>query len=198
MGFGHLFSALLSCFCDLSEEQRPAQQQPRPEHKPFLPVTEQPPRRPQPGYNTFLSVAEQLPRRPQPGYNTFLPVAEQPPSRPAQRPPRPARPSPPVERLDIACTSEGNLPRPRQNAAEQKHDNEHYQDLRTRAKNEGAEMMRCFDESHTVYARMDGALAKKLSNEGKAHQREMERLNAQASEWIFNGACAAAHRTRIY
>ncbi|KZT10608.1 Smr-domain-containing protein [Laetiporus sulphureus 93-53] len=47
-------------------------------------------------------------------------------------------------------------------------------------------MARCFEESHAAYARKDGARAKELSIEGKAHQREMERLNAQASEWIFN------------
>jgi len=47
-------------------------------------------------------------------------------------------------------------------------------------------MAQCFEESHAAYARGDGALAKELSNKGKAHQKEMERLNAQASEWIFS------------
>ena len=46
-------------------------------------------------------------------------------------------------------------------------------------------MAQCFEESHTAYAAGDGARAKELSNEGKAHKAEMERLNAQASEWIF-------------
>jgi hypothetical protein len=48
-------------------------------------------------------------------------------------------------------------------------------------------MARAFEQSHAAYARKDGAAAKELSNEGKAHQREMERLNAEASEWIFSG-----------
>jgi hypothetical protein len=48
-------------------------------------------------------------------------------------------------------------------------------------------MARAFEESHAAYARKDGAAAKELSNEGKAHQKEMERLNAEASEWIFRG-----------
>lgn len=48
-------------------------------------------------------------------------------------------------------------------------------------------MARAFEESHAAYARKDGAAAKELSNEGKAHQKEMDRLNAEASEWIFRG-----------
>lgn len=48
-------------------------------------------------------------------------------------------------------------------------------------------MVSCFERSHAAYEARDGALAKELSNEGKAHQHEMERLNAEASEWIFIG-----------
>jgi Domain of unknown function (DUF1771) len=48
-------------------------------------------------------------------------------------------------------------------------------------------MARAFEQSHAAYARKDGAGAKELSNEGKAHQKEMERLNAEASAWIFRG-----------
>jgi hypothetical protein len=48
-------------------------------------------------------------------------------------------------------------------------------------------MARAFEQSHAAYARKDGAGAKELSNEGKAHQREMDRLNAEASAWIFRG-----------
>jgi Domain of unknown function (DUF1771) len=47
-------------------------------------------------------------------------------------------------------------------------------------------MARAFEQSHAAYARKDGAGAKELSNEGRAHQ-EMERLNAEASTWIFRG-----------
>jgi hypothetical protein len=59
--------------------------------------------------------------------------------------------------------------------------------LREHANREGEAMARAFEQSHAAYARKDGAAAKELSNEGKAHQREMERLNAEASAWIFSG-----------
>jgi Domain of unknown function (DUF1771) len=64
-------------------------------------------------------------------------------------------------------------------------------------------MARAFEQSHAAYARKDGAGAKELSNEGRAHQREMERLNAEASAWIFRGEYSVhfkknprAHATR--
>ncbi|KAI0051225.1 DUF1771-domain-containing protein [Auriscalpium vulgare] len=94
-------------------------------------------------------------------------------STPPTSPPHPASPPPhgrPHGRVD-------------QNQVNQA--NEHYTSLRARANVEGDAMGRAFDESHTAYERGDGARAKELSNEGKAHQREMERLNAEASEWIF-------------
>jgi hypothetical protein len=65
--------------------------------------------------------------------------------------------------------------------------NEHYVSLRARSNQEGDAMARAFEQSHAAYARKDGAAAKELSNEGKAHQREMERLNSEASAWIFRG-----------
>ena len=48
-------------------------------------------------------------------------------------------------------------------------------------------MAQAFEESQQAYQSGDGARAKALSEEGKAHKREMEALNAQASEWIFKG-----------
>jgi hypothetical protein len=48
-------------------------------------------------------------------------------------------------------------------------------------------MAHAFEQSHAAYARKDGMAAKELSNEAKGHQREMERLNAEASAWIFHG-----------
>ena len=65
--------------------------------------------------------------------------------------------------------------------------NEHYLDLRARANAAGDQMARSFDEAHKAYERGDGARAKELSNAGKAAQREMERLNEEAAEWIFRG-----------
>ncbi|QRV79473.1 hypothetical protein RhiJN_07488 [Ceratobasidium sp. AG-Ba] len=63
--------------------------------------------------------------------------------------------------------------------------NPHYQQLRNRAREEGDAMAKAFDASHAAYERGDGAEAKQLSNEGKRHKAEMERLNEEASNWIF-------------
>ncbi|EGN99955.1 hypothetical protein SERLA73DRAFT_106863 [Serpula lacrymans var. lacrymans S7.3] len=63
--------------------------------------------------------------------------------------------------------------------------NEHYVGLRSRANEEGDKMAQCFQESHEAYSNHDGALAKELSEKGKEHERNMERLNDEASEWIF-------------
>jgi len=46
-------------------------------------------------------------------------------------------------------------------------------------------MARCFRESQEAYKSGDGARAKQLSNEGKQHQAEMDRLNKEAGDWIF-------------
>jgi hypothetical protein len=67
--------------------------------------------------------------------------------------------------------------------------NPHYTALRAQANTAGDAMARAFEASHQAYARGDGAGAKTLSNEGKAHQAEMERLNREAAEWIFVGEC---------
>lgn len=39
--------------------------------------------------------------------------------------------------------------------------------------------------------RGDGAKAHELSQEGKRHQAEQDKLDDQASEWIYNGAFAS-------
>ncbi|KAI4528627.1 DUF1771-domain-containing protein [Schizophyllum commune Loenen D] len=64
----------------------------------------------------------------------------------------------------------------------------YYLDLRARANKEGDAMARAFDESHAAYTSGNGARAKELSNEGKAHQRQMEEFNKKAADWIFVGA----------
>jgi len=46
-------------------------------------------------------------------------------------------------------------------------------------------MAHCFEESRLAYGNGDDARAKQLSVEGHGHQAEMNRLNAQASDWIF-------------
>ncbi|KAG8741163.1 asparagine-linked glycosylation protein [Ceratobasidium sp. 428] len=63
--------------------------------------------------------------------------------------------------------------------------NPHYQQLRSRAHEEGDAMAKAFDASHAAYEQGDGAEAKRLSDEGKRHKAEMERLNKEASDWIF-------------
>ena len=65
--------------------------------------------------------------------------------------------------------------------------NEYYMGLRARANAAGDDMARSFDAAHAAYEGGDGARAKELSNAGKAAQKEMERLNEEASEWIFRG-----------
>jgi hypothetical protein len=67
---------------------------------------------------------------------------------------------------------------------ENQHD-AHYMELRSRARQEGDAMARAFDESHAAYAAGDGARAHELSEQGKRHQHDMERLNGEASQWIF-------------
>ncbi|ETW80409.1 hypothetical protein HETIRDRAFT_242815, partial [Heterobasidion irregulare TC 32-1] len=78
-----------------------------------------------------------------------------------------------------------------QDLNQQNQQNAHYTALRARASAAGDAMARAFEQSHDAYARGDGAAAKALSNEGKERQREMERLNAEASAWIFRGARGA-------
>ncbi|KAG8747127.1 asparagine-linked glycosylation protein [Ceratobasidium sp. 414] len=63
--------------------------------------------------------------------------------------------------------------------------NPHYQQLRSRAREEGDAMARAFDASHAAYDQGDGAEAKRLSDEGKRHKAEMERLDKEAGDWIF-------------
>ena len=76
--------------------------------------------------------------------------------------------------------------------------NPHYTSLRARANEEGDAMAKAFEESHQAYSGGDGARAKELSNAGKKHQAEMERLNREASEWIYVGACRAVFGSSMW
>ncbi|KAJ3571770.1 hypothetical protein NP233_g3545 [Leucocoprinus birnbaumii] len=78
--------------------------------------------------------------------------------------------------------------------------NPHYVSLRSRANEEGDAMAKCFEESHQAYSNRDGALAKELSNKGKQHQKRMEELNKQASDWIFveNNKDSQAHEVDLH
>ena len=48
-------------------------------------------------------------------------------------------------------------------------------------------MAKCFSQSHEAYNNGDHAAAKEFSNLGKEHQRKMEELNKEASDWIYRG-----------
>ncbi|PPQ68208.1 hypothetical protein CVT25_015040 [Psilocybe cyanescens] len=88
----------------------------------------------------------------------------------------PHSPSPPI-----------TTPHKYQDANQINQHNEHYLSLRSQANEHGDLMAKSFKESHEAYSRGDGALAKELSNQGKDHQRKMEQLNRQASDFIFIG-----------
>ncbi|KAJ5511815.1 hypothetical protein N7453_003918 [Penicillium expansum] len=60
-----------------------------------------------------------------------------------------------------------------------------YDRLRDLARQEASKRGQCFSRSKDAYSSGDGAGAKQLSEEGKAHGRKMEEYNRQASEFIF-------------
>ncbi|KAH7041290.1 Smr domain protein [Microdochium trichocladiopsis] len=60
-----------------------------------------------------------------------------------------------------------------------------YDRLRDLAREEARKRGECYDRSRAAYNDGDGAAAKQLSNEGKAHGAKMEQYNKQASEFIF-------------
>ncbi|KAF7172521.1 hypothetical protein CNMCM5623_004721 [Aspergillus felis] len=60
-----------------------------------------------------------------------------------------------------------------------------YDRLRDLARQEAAKRNSCFQRSQEAYSNGDGARAKELSEQGKAHGRKMDEYNKQASEFIF-------------
>ncbi|KAL6235930.1 hypothetical protein BDW75DRAFT_207971 [Aspergillus navahoensis] len=60
-----------------------------------------------------------------------------------------------------------------------------YDRLRNLARQEASKRNSCFQRSQEAYVSGDGAAAKELSEQGKAHGRKMEEYNRQASEFIF-------------
>lgn len=60
-----------------------------------------------------------------------------------------------------------------------------YDRLRDLARQEARKRGECFERSKQAYNSGDGAAAKSLSNEGKAHGEKMAQYNKQASEFIF-------------
>ncbi|KAL6853129.1 hypothetical protein J3F83DRAFT_558558 [Trichoderma novae-zelandiae] len=60
-----------------------------------------------------------------------------------------------------------------------------YDRLRALARAEANKRGDCFERSRRAYEDGDGARAKELSNEGKAHDAKVREYNRQASEYIF-------------
>ncbi|KAE8380526.1 hypothetical protein BDV26DRAFT_257168 [Aspergillus bertholletiae] len=60
-----------------------------------------------------------------------------------------------------------------------------YDRLRGLAREEAQKRNSCFQRSQEAYSEGDGAMAKELSEQGKAHGRKMAEYNKQASEFIF-------------
>ncbi|KAK7685326.1 hypothetical protein QCA50_011690 [Cerrena zonata] len=171
MGFlASLVRALVSCLSP-SQPQKPSDHELSQQHGYVPPVVTQPPvQHVPPSHHT--TPQGQVPQAPQHHERPHERPHEKPHERPheghhAQSPPRKHSPGP---RIDPNQVNQHNP---------------HYTSLRARANEEGDKMASCFEQSHEAYQRGDGAAAKELSNEGKAHQREMERLNKEASDWIF-------------
>ncbi|KAG9007613.1 hypothetical protein FRB94_013630 [Tulasnella sp. JGI-2019a] len=64
-------------------------------------------------------------------------------------------------------------------------DDSRYTELRAKANVEGDAMVRCFKDSQNAFTSGDRARAKDLSNQGRIHKAEMERLHSEACELIF-------------
>lgn len=58
-------------------------------------------------------------------------------------------------------------------------------------------MAHFLEESHRVYEEGDHSRAKELSDEGKRHKAEMDRLNKEAEEWIFYRKDASSFSTYL-
>ncbi|QRV79472.1 hypothetical protein RhiJN_07487 [Ceratobasidium sp. AG-Ba] len=127
------------------------------------------------GWQRPPGAPQQQPYKPQSPQQQY-PYSQQ-PSYPQQQPTYP-QPQPPIQK-----PPKPNRTRTDDNAQAQS--DPHYQQLRDRARDEGDAMAKAFDSSRVAYQRGNGAEAKQLSNEGKRHKAEMERLNQEASNWIF-------------
>lgn len=64
-----------------------------------------------------------------------------------------------------------------------------YTQLRNQARHEGDLAHKCFADSQSAYKSGNGARAKELSNQGKAHQAKQDQMDDQAAAWIFQGEC---------
>ena len=58
-------------------------------------------------------------------------------------------------------------------------------------------MAKSFSQSHDAYNRGDHAGAKQFSTQGKQHQKRMDELNKEASEWIYQVRERVPARARV-
>ncbi|KAG9008266.1 hypothetical protein FRB94_013626 [Tulasnella sp. JGI-2019a] len=143
--------------------QRPPQvvQQP-PQYRP-PPITQQPAPHPP------IIVPQPPQHRPSPAPTPVIQPQPQPPSHPNKE--------------NVNFFAEPVLPTHDGHAVTQ--DDSWYTALRAKANAEGDAMARCFQESQTAFTSGDHARAKDLSNQGKMHKAEMERLHREASDLVF-------------
>ncbi|THU95374.1 DUF1771-domain-containing protein [Dendrothele bispora CBS 962.96] len=155
--------ALVNAFCSSGQGESPQQPPQQPHQQQYQQQHQQQP---------YPSAAQQHPQRPPQQHQQYLPQEQRPPQHHPQQH-HSSSPKPHSPRHDYEDPNQVNQHNP------------HYLSLRARANEEGDKMAKCFQESHEAYSNGDGAGAKELSNQGKAHQRKMEELNKEASEWIF-------------
>ncbi|KAG8919137.1 hypothetical protein FRC00_011699 [Tulasnella sp. 408] len=156
---------------------RPPQQQQQVQQPPYKP-SHSPPSQHRPHQKPH----EQKTQEPKPQSSWPSEPKPKPSHRPSQSPP-PSSPPQKVQQSQPAVSHKPLQKRYDDNAVNQA--NPHYKNLRAQAHAEGDAMARCFRESQEAYRSGDGGRAKELSNEGKRHQSEMDRLNREASDWIF-------------
>ncbi|RXW25572.1 hypothetical protein EST38_g250 [Candolleomyces aberdarensis] len=109
---------------------------------------------------------------------------------PVSYPPSHGHQKPPVQQHHVPVPVQENKPwRPQkyQNDNEINSNNPHYKSLRARANEEGDLMAKCFSQGSDAYNRGDHAGAKQFSTKGKQHQKRMDELNKEASDWIYKG-----------
>ncbi|KAG8893133.1 hypothetical protein FRC01_013764 [Tulasnella sp. 417] len=158
---------------------RPPQQQQQVQQPPYRPTHSPPSQHPPPH-----KPHEQKPQQPKP--QGSWPSEPKPKPKPSHRPSQSPPPTSPPQKAQQPQPTVSHKPLQKRyddNAVNQA--NPHYKNLRAQAHAEGDSMARCFRESQDAYRSGDGARAKELSTEGKRHQAEMDRLNKEASNWIF-------------
>ncbi|KAL7799963.1 hypothetical protein V8C37DRAFT_363605 [Trichoderma ceciliae] len=92
--------------------------------------------------------------------------------------------------MSIPMTQLGSRALHHEDNAEVEREYDHLRDL---ARAEADKRGDCFERSRRAYEDGDGARAKELSNQGKAHDAKMKEYNRQASDYIFRENNAPGH-----